>query len=58
MKLGALVATPAVELTQQSTGIKLEEINFIQRYRMRPVDRQSANVSGMLKNACAHSNEL
>jgi hypothetical protein len=58
VKLGALVAAPAVQLTQQSTEIRFEGINFIERYRMRPIDRQSANCSGMLKYAHAHSNEL
>jgi len=58
MKLGALVAAPAVKLIQQSSEISFEEINFVQGYRMRPIDRQSANGSGMLKYARAHSNEL
>jgi hypothetical protein len=39
VKLGALVAAPAVQLTQQSTEIRFEEINFIQGCRMRPIDR-------------------
>ena len=58
MKLGALVAAPVVDLTQQSAEFRFEEINFIQGYGMRPIDRQSANGSGMLKYAHAHSNEL
>jgi hypothetical protein len=59
VKLCALVtATPAVQPTQQSTELRLQEINFIEGYRMIPIDRQSVNGSGMLKYARAHSKEL